>query len=214
MENEQQTNTTVSVEPTAEDGQTAGAATTTLAAAADSYQFPDSLDKYTFNAPEGVGIDEASLSAFKAFAFENKITEKQAEALLSFQDKVNKDAAESIKAAHQERINQYKQSLGDKYESHVQQARKAYEKLGLSDEQVTNMEASLGYQKTMDVLKFLGDSITEDSVNAGGTTAPTPQAELEELLSNPEHKKQILDMKGAAYKRFVELTNKSGKAPL
>lgn len=57
-------------------------------------QLPGTPDEYKFDVPEGVKLDEESVSEFRKFAFENKIPTELANKLIGFNLQIQKKATE------------------------------------------------------------------------------------------------------------------------
>jgi len=97
-------------------------------------------DEYTFDAPEGVQIDEEAFENFKGAAKEMGLSQKQFEALVKYDMERNQAAQQEAVDGWNERVNGWRAAAradkefgGENYEANVKTAMAAVNKFGDAD---------------------------------------------------------------------------------
>ncbi len=154
---------------------------------------PDDAGGYRHDAvklPEGIVLDEAQLSQFREFAFENGFSQKAFEAALAFDVQrlqTQQQAAMAAQAAeYHETLDKLRTEFGGSLETVVAQCNKAMETFGLAE--VLREKGLLNNYAVIKALAGIGGKISESKLKGDGAqiSAGDPASRLAEIQGNPD----------------------------
>lgn len=191
MSNEQGTGTPITTP--GEQQATAGAETSPTsapptAAAAPAPTTPPAAAEvdYTFEMPDGIGVDKAGLDEFTAIAKELKLPREAAEKLVNLEVKrLQGQQQEHVRLVESwaEQVKADKELGGDKLDENLAVARKAIEQFGTPELKNLLNQTGLGNHPEFVKLAFkIGKAISEDGFVRGAPKAPATESDLAKSL--------------------------------
>lgn len=150
---------------------------------------PEAAEKYEINKPDdlpnNIAWQEDELNAFKSVAFDNGLSQKQAEALVKFQTDMVKRAVESQIQARNEAAEKtlatLKKEYGADFDKNIAQANKAVEVFGL--QKVLTDSNLLANEAIIRAMVKIGSSISESKYIEGDNPA-SEKTKYEELIND------------------------------
>ncbi len=176
---------------------------------------PASAADYNLELPAGQQLNESAVDWARGQFAEAKLTNQQANKLLSnFIDFENQqvqarnDALDANRAAGDQTLQR---EWGAAYNTMVQQGRAAIRTLGMSDEAITGMEQTIGYEATMKWAAEIGGKLGEKAlVDTSGAealdAAMTPdraKQQYEKKLEDAEWVKALMDRRHPGHKAAI-----------
>lgn len=158
---------------------------------------PEKPDGYGLKLDEGQ--DDSYLKHMLPAMHEAGIPKKAAEAIFGKHNEFLQqfhERQEAEKAQKQEtQFGKLQQEWGNDFEKNSEIARRAIKIAGLNQEQAEAIEDAIGVDVAAKVFAELGKSFVEHSLpgsfNAGGDTAASAKARIQELTSDPEFGKRL-----------------------
>lgn len=184
---------------------------------------PEAVEGYKVEFPEGTEIDTGMHDRFKEASLGANLTAEQHNAVVQFQVAEASAQAEAHETAAEQQnaadMVELKNKWGSKTEERLDYGRRAAEKMGFSEEDITAMQSVVGGVKVADHFAKLGDMLGEDSIAQGsdtpsfGTSPEQVDAEIADImgkfLAEPElmakHQLGLSNPKGIQIKETKRL---------
>lgn len=175
---------------------------------------PETPDAYKLPVPEGGSADFAK--AIAPVMHKLGLSAKQAEGLAQYVNQFEAEQASRFetesKARAEQEIAKFKADLGAAYGPTVELGKRAAKTFGVTDEQFSALEESLGLKGTVELFAAIGKKLGEDTFVGDGTLVGgdvSPQAasvRLEQLRNDREWVAKVLagDVKAIEEKERLE----------
>lgn len=152
---------------------------------------PESPDKYQFNLPEGVEVNEGMLKGFGETAHKLGLNNKQAAELLTWYNSsvgdINQQQAMQEAKTYEEAEKALKTEWGHKYDENISFAQRTAKTFALGE---MLAERNLDNDPAMiKALADIGKSLSEDTI-VGSTTNPfpnNPNVEINRIMGDKNH---------------------------
>ena len=182
---------------------------------------PEKAESYSLDGveiPDGISLNEDSVTAFKEFCFSNGMSQKVFEQAVAWDIKRSEEAREAqIRAYNQEydeTLSKLKAQYGENLDARISQVDKALTTFGIKD--IFVERGLTNNYRIFEALANIGARISESKLKEGEIRQEfkTPQQQIEEIYADPngpiynaEHPGH--DKAVAEVKRLMALTNKS-----
>lgn len=136
---------------------------------------PTSADGYELE-----GVDDSIKASVQEILFKNNVLPKDVKGLIADYDNFIKAQHELMQKSIEEKSNQELEEVleqwGDNKEKNTELAKRGAKLFGLSEEELTLMERSVGTKKFLSAMLKLGESISEDSIGTSTKTGTEEEA--------------------------------------
>jgi hypothetical protein len=180
---------------------------------------PEKAESYSLDGveiPDGISLNEDSVTAFKEFCFSNGMSQKVFEQAVAWDIKRSEEAREAqIRAYNQEydeTLSKLKAQYGEDLDARISQVDKALTTFGIKD--IFVERGLTNNYRIFEALANIGASISESKLKGGAVQATftTPKQQLDDLyadrsgpLYDPNHPKH--EQAVAEAKRLISLIN-------
>lgn len=162
---------------------------------------PDAPDGYEIKLGDGEELNEDLAKVVREAAHKAGMPAGMfgpvAEAFNSYMRDVIQQAEAEQTTQREAGVNEYRQEVGDKFNTHIAAGNKAMRMLGLTGEDIAGIEQGLGTKKTLGLFAKLGMGMGEDILlDAGGRpkfsmSKEEAQAELDRLGKEPGYVEKL-----------------------
>ena len=160
---------------------------------------PDSPDKYAINLPEGVDYDKELIGKFYEVAYENGLSNKQAQSAIEFYNHINADMSINQESQMQqsridsEAILKKEWGLGD-YNKNLALSKKAFKRF--ADDDLKEFVDKTGMSNNVAMIKFLykiGNAFSDPDMGGLGkdsanVDADSAKLEISAIMKDSGHK--------------------------
>ena len=160
---------------------------------------PDSPDKYAINLPEGVDYDKELIGKFYEVAYENGLSNKQAQSAIEFYNRINDDMSINQESQMQqsrvdsEAVLKKEWGLGD-YNKNLALSKKAFKRF--ADNDLKEFVDKTGMSNNVAMIKFLykiGSAFSDPDMGGSGkdsanVDADSAKLEINAIMKDSNHK--------------------------
>ena len=159
---------------------------------------PDKADGYELALPEGASADDALFGSFREEAFKLGLPKAMADGLGKWFVAQQQDQNAAIVAQRNTEAADKIKEWGPQADANKALAQRAATKLGITREDIANIQMGFGAGRTLDLLAKLGGGMAEDSMIDGGArqrygiTAEEAKVELDKMDNDKATRDAIL----------------------
>lgn len=159
---------------------------------------PEAADKYEFQAPEGMEIDNDLENWFKENAFEAGLSGQQAQNLYNswneMQVKMYEQSQADINAQANIEMDQLKREWGQAFDEKNDIASKTGAKFGVNEQEVDALKEVLGAGRTLKLFADIGEGLGEHGyVDGGGNNFTMTPAQAKDQIFNLKNDIQFME---------------------
>ncbi len=150
---------------------------------------PENIDGYSYEAPEGVTMDEAGVNAFKDIALDIKLSADQYNAIVGFRTAEIETRNKAMEAQKEEAVTTMKQEWGDNYDANIQKITKVLATAGTDADALFSIKQpgeggkALGNEPVLArLLTWVHDKMSPDTFEGGESSGGGKEKTAAEVL--------------------------------